>query len=511
MRSDQQSQVETVSSGWAAMGEPSLRQKAETHLMASRPPQIHNLYTTRRILKNHNLRAFIASSTTDMARTFLSAIKGYFSSERIIENYGDFMPSSKSDKYFKDNLQELTLTCRDNRALREPTIAVAGLEATRTSQHYDLIICDDLVVEENVGNFEQMDKTWKIWQTYLDLLEPDGEMWVIGTRYNPIDLYGRILTDYVDPRCFDGYTTTHVPHCSCEFDVSVLQLRNEKGDYIFDSKFDDMVAKQLLAIKGQRFFSCQYENNPSSADTVWFQEEELDRSICSPQEIDAIRDRLVWYMVVDPAESLERRSSFTAVVCVGVDHETGIWYVDYATQARVDTGGFISLIFDAHYKMHPHRFGMELATRKALEYVLKDRMAQTGHFFTIEEVKPALGNQPNAKEIRIRSLKPLFEGNRVRINSELRDLISILYTLPASPTYDLADALSFVLQMVPKGLGTDMHSRPKVSPPRLTLNKGITYGVRTNAETRFSGRNQRIKSGFGQRFRRIYPSVRSVR
>ena len=291
--------------------------------------------TTRRILKNHNLRAFIASSTTDMARTFLSAIKGYFSSERIIENYGDFMPSSKSDKYFKDNLQELTLTCRDNRALREPTIAVAGLEATRTSQHYDLIICDDLVVEENVGNFEQMDKTWKIWQTYLDLLEPDGEMWVIGTRYNPIDLYGRILTDYVDPRCFDGYTTSHVPHCSCEFDVSVLQLRNEKGDYIFDSKFDDMVAKQLLAIKGQRFFSCQYENNPSSADTVWFQEEELDRSICSPQEIDAIRDRLVWYMVVDPAESLERRSSFTAVVCVGVDHETGIWYVDYATDTKI--------------------------------------------------------------------------------------------------------------------------------------------------------------------------------
>lgn len=465
--------------------------------------------TTRRLLKIPNLRVFIASSTSDMAKTFLSAIKGYFGSEIVKEYYGDWLPTSKSGKYYKNNEFELTLLCRTNTALREPSISVAGLEATRVSQHYDLIVCDDLVVEENVGNFEQMDKVWRIWQSYLDLLEPDGEMWVIGTRYHPLDLYGRIISDYVDPRCFDGFDTQHIDHCHCEFDVSIKQLRSDAGDYLFDSKFDDKVAQQLLSIKGQRFFSCQYENNPSSADTVWFNEAEIEAAIISPEEIDAIRDKLVWYMAVDPAESVERRSSYTALVVVGVDHSTGIWYVDFAKQTRVDTAGFINAVFDAHRQLHPHRFGLELSTRKALEYVLKDKMAQLNYFFTIEEVKPALGKQPNAKETRIRSLKPLFEAGRIKINKNLRDLVSILYTLPASPTYDLVDCLSFILQMVPKGLGSETDGTAR--PPRLTQNKGLTYGVRTDTTTKFSGAQQRIRSGFGTRFQRIYRSTRSIR
>jgi len=466
--------------------------------------------TTRRLLNNPNLRAFIASSTSDMAKTFLSAIKGYLAHEKIKELYGDVIPTTKSAKYFKNNEFELTVLSRNNIALREPSIAVAGLEATRTSQHYDLIVCDDLVVEENVGNFDQMDKVWRIWQTYLDLLEPDGEMWVIGTRYHPLDLYGRILTDYVDPRCYDGYTTTHVDGCSCEFDVSVMQLRDADGGYIFDSKFDDKIAKQLLNIKGQRFFSCQYENNPSSADTVWFDQKEIDNALVSREEIDAIRSKLVWYMACDPAESLERRSSFTAVINVGVDHSSGVWYVDFAKQARVDTGGFIKLIFDSHKLCRPNRFGMELVTRKALGYVLKDRMADLGYYFSIEEVKPSLGNKANAKETRIRGLKPLFEAGRLKICEDLRDLLSILYTIPASPTYDLADCLSFILQMVPKGLGTDTFDRA-VMPPKVTQNKGLTYGTRRNSRTGLNGQQQRIKSGLGHRFRRVYSSSRSVR
>jgi len=455
---------------------------------------------------NPNIRILINASKADLGETFLTSIKGTLASEEYTRRYGNVLPNNRSGKHFRNNQKELTFLTRTNTSLKEPTITISGLDATKTSQHYDVIFHDDLVMRENVGNFEMMDKVWKVWQDSLDLLEPDGVMFVIGTRWHPLDLYGRILSDYVDERCFDGGTTHHVPHCKCQFDVSVLTLKNDKGDYIFDSKFDENIASQLRTVKGVREFSAQYENNPANAETVWFNSDDIKASLISPSEINNLRSKLVWYMLVDPAESIERRSSFTAVVCVGVDHSTGHWYVDFATQSRVDTAGFINLIFDAHIKMNPHRFAMEKTTRKALEYVLKDKMAQYGRFFSIEDLNPALGNTPNAKEVRIRSLRPLFEAKRIHINENLTDLINILYTIPSSPTFDLADVLSYTFQLVPQGLGA-VGTPPTPLVPVLQ-NKGLQYAVSRRAVDPISGRcGTRGESGFSP-ITRIHSIVR---
>jgi len=697
---------------------------------------------------NPNIRILINASKADLGETFLTSIKGTLASEEYVRRYGNVLPNNRSGKHFRNNQKELTFLTRTNTSLKEPTITISGLDATKTSQHYDVIFHDDLVMRENVGNFEMMDKVWKVWQDSLDLLEPDGVMFVIGTRWHPLDLYGRILSDYVDERCFDGATTHHVPHCKCHFDVSILTLKNEKGDYIFDSKFDENIASQLRTVKGvrefctpadapilmsdfsekpialvekgdtiigfgehsklfpvkvldtgtleaevfeyvmsdgstirctkehkwfrrwgrpyvpavigsrlvslkplppvehqrewdwlggfldgegainalnttsaimatqsiantvccerlekclatlnipysryyrdnssrpnwsdsytyslnggwelwrkllaytnmakkkqliqkllfnsasqshktfvvsmrslgvqpvywlktesgnyisQRYFSsnsAQYENNPANAETVWFNSDDIKASLISASEINNLRNKLVWYMMVDPAESIERRSSYTAVVCVGVDHSTGHLYVDYATQSRVDTAGFINLIFDAHFKMNPHRFAMEKTTRKALEYVIKDKMAQYGRFFSIEDLNPALGNAPNAKETRIRSLRPLFEAKRIHINENLTDLISILYTIPSSPTFDLPDVLSYIFQLVPQGLGA-VGAAPNQLVPVLQ-NKGLQYAVSRRTVDPITRRcGTRGESGDSPRITRIYPAIRS--
>jgi hypothetical protein len=453
--------------------------------------------TLRRLCVNPDLRVLINSSKQETGTPFLTGIRGVLASDRFKELYGNLLPNSKSGKEFLNNQFALTLLSRRNRSLKEPSILVSGLDVTKTSQHYDLIFHDDLVVRENVGTFEMMDKVWKTWQDSLDLLEPDGEMIVIGTRWHPLDLYGRILSDHIDPQCLiasgTGSTTIHQPNCSCLFDVSILTLKDEAGGYIFDSKFDDNIIKGLKLIKGPQEFSSQYYNQPINSDTTWFQQSEIERALISPEEIDKLRSSLVWYMIVDPAESIERRSSFTAVVCVGVDHTTGIWYVDLAKQARVDTAGFINLVFNSHIQMNPNIFAMEKSTRKALEYVLKDKMAQFNRFFTIDEVTPALGNTPNAKEIRIRSMRPLFEASRIKINNELHDLINILYTIPSSPTFDLPDALSYVFQLVPQGLGASSINT-QIMPTKVVQNKGLVYA--SSRQPNFANRRARIGHTF---------------
>ena len=430
---------------------------------------------TRRLLLNPNLRVLINSSKVDLARGFMGAIKGYFRSMVLVDLYGALLPGTKETGKFKNNLEELTLTSRTDFTLKEPNITCSGLDATKTSQHYDLIIHDDLVTRENVSNFQQMEKVWKVWQDSLDLLmKPHGEMWVIGTRWHPLDLYGRVIEDHVDPRCRKNGFAHVAFDCECSFDVTLRTLKNEDGSYIFPTHFDDRVAGELLRLKGRYEFSAQYLNNPADPGNVWFPHNKLKECEISPEEINERRDSLVWYMVIDPAESTDNRASYTAIACVGVDHETGIWYVDYAKQCRVDTSGFIKEVFRAYQLYNPHVVGMEKNTRKALEYVLKDEMAKRNRFFIIRDLNPQLGKIAGAKQVRIQSLGPLIEFQRIRFNRTLTDLLNILYTIPASTTWDLPDVLSYVQDLAPKGLG----SKEVPKAPERAVIGGLVYARR---------------------------------
>lgn len=456
--------------------------------------------TCRHAIATPDSRTLINGATHDLARNFLTAIRGYLQDPRITDLYGHIVPNSKSPKIFKNNDTELTLLTRRDLSIKEPTITVGSLDKTKTSQHYDRIIHDDLVTRENIGSIEMMDKVWRLWQDSLDLLEPGGEMWTIGTRWGPHELYGRIMSDYCDARCVETLRESgfmvHRQGCSCDFDVTLLELKDKHGNFIFDSKFNEDIAQELLRQKGRQEFALQYLNCPTDDSNVRFKHDFVTRALLAPEEINKRRGSLVWYMAVDPAESLEARSSLTAAVGVGVDHSTGIWYVDYAKGARVDTAGFVDLIFSARRQVNPSRFGMEMTTRKALEYVLKDKMASQGDFFTIEPLQPQLGRTPNAKRIRIERLVPMFEFGRIFVNSELKDLIDALYTFPSSSSWDLLDALSYVMDMVPKGLGSSV----KPEPPKIfTQNGSYSYAVR------------RAKSGIRSRFRTrsILPAARA--
>lgn len=448
--------------------------------------------SVREAIADPNIRILINGSNSVIGKSFLSAIRGHLLDERITNLYGDLVPK-KTGKNFKDNEFELTLATRTNFTLKEPTFTASGLDKTKTSQHYDLIIHDDLVCRENIGTFEAMDTVWKVWQDSMDLLEPGGRMIIIGTRWHPLDLYGRIISDYCDQRCVAA-NFQHVDDCRCSFDVSILEIKDAEGGYIFDSKFNDEIADELLAIKGRLEFSAQYLNNPHDAAICWFNHERLKECECDQEEIDKVRDKLVWYHAIDPAESLESRASYSASAAVGVDHETGMWYVDYAKQAKVDTSGFLDLVWEARGLYPIWHFGMEQNTRKALDYCIRERQARLNDFFQIEELKPMLGRTPNAKQERIRRLIPMVDNRRIRINRKLRDLLNILYTLPNATSWDLADALSYIMDMVPKGLGARPVSRDSM-PLKHTFKKAYTYAIRRkrpNARVQGPHRSVRI-------------------
>lgn len=135
---------------------------------------------------NPNLRILIDSEIYGNAKNFLREIKAqYERNENFRYLFGDEVGPLWNES-------EVVIKSR-TKPLKEPSIACSGIGAGKTSQHYDVIIADDLSSYQNTINPEVAAKTIDHYRMYQSLLEPDGTIVVIGTRYSEIDVIGFIM------------------------------------------------------------------------------------------------------------------------------------------------------------------------------------------------------------------------------------------------------------------------------------------------------------------------------
>jgi hypothetical protein len=148
------------------------------------------------ILHNPNIRILLVSDAVDQARGMLRQIKSHFERNSILRSvFGDYVTKAP---IWSDNA--ITVNKRTAH-FGEPTIFVAGTGTALPSRHYDLIIGDDLVTEDNSQTETQRQKLNDyFYRTLFPTLEsPNGRMYIIGTRWDENDLYGWLeKEDYVD-------------------------------------------------------------------------------------------------------------------------------------------------------------------------------------------------------------------------------------------------------------------------------------------------------------------------
>ena len=75
--------------------------------------------------------------------------------------YGDWVGDKWTDV-------EMTVSKRNDPKVKESTVTVTSIGASTVSQHYDLIICDDLVNRESITTEDQLEKVI----TYYKDLQP---------------------------------------------------------------------------------------------------------------------------------------------------------------------------------------------------------------------------------------------------------------------------------------------------------------------------------------------------
>jgi hypothetical protein len=213
------------------------------------------------ILKNPNIRILIVSQKLANAVGFCGqSKKALQDNERMRWLFPEFCV--EAGKQF-GNQQEFTVPNRTDISLVAPTIYSVHLGAAMASQHYDLIIADDPISDDDVTTEDQAQKSYSNFGRMVPLLDPGGQIIVVGTRYSHMDLFSTLVPTEL------GGNAASTPY---EWIVrSVLENADGKPDFdagvpIFPTRFTaEVIASTLEACilnptQGETYFWNQYMN-----------------------------------------------------------------------------------------------------------------------------------------------------------------------------------------------------------------------------------------------------------
>jgi len=400
-------------------------------------------WVIQEILKNPDIRVLIVNAVEGNAAKMMRWIRSQLSDGSTLSKlFGRF----ETETWSQDEL----LVAQRTKKLVAPTVMAAGVQKVLTSQHFDLIVADDIVVPDNVATKEQREKIYEFYLSLFDLLEPDGRIVVIGTRYHQDDLYARILDEHRE----HGNWSTFIRSCY-----------NSDGSVLFPEKFS---AAQLDDIKKKSFyhFSTQYLNDPIDPENADFKSDWIktyDPATAHPASL---------YLTVDPAVSLSKDADYTAFVVAGMYSDRRIRVVD-CVHRRVVPSDLVDEVFALVKKWRLHRVGIEtFAFQKTLKYDIQRQQRERGIFFSIDELgkrHAGHGEGMLSKEARIRRLQPYFEQGLVELRSDMSELRDELLSFPRGKHDDLIDALSYQLDYLVPSLGGENARR---DPEQVLLEGG---------------------------------------
>ena len=403
--------------------------------------------TLRWIYTDPSVRVLIANATYRMATTFVGQIQRHLKfNQKLLERFG-----SIADNPVNWTNDTITLeAAREAHGKKEATVTGFGMGGNLVSQHYDKIILDDVVNRDSINTRDQIDKTILFLKDVLDLLEPGGELIILGTRWHDDDLYGWIMDKTNDIiSSFDIYLRP-------AFTGNLRDHVSFKA--IWPEKFTRNVLEKLYREKGPYEFSAQYLNEVIPDTDATFRKEWFHYY----DETELKGRPLNKFTAVDPAISLEKEADYTSIITVGIDHFHN-WYVLDIFRDRVTPSQLIERLYLTYERWHPIEIAIEdVAFQKVLQYSINEEGRKRHKYLPIVEVAP----EERSKDERIRGLQPLYANGVVLHNKELvyNDYLEDELTrFPRGKHDDIIDSLSYMKDIVsaPRRATGNYEERPQ--------------------------------------------------
>ena len=384
------------------------------------------LKTVQDILRDPEIAICIFSYNQKIASKFVSQIKNALENKRLRQLFPDIIPEDTgSGKYTyiddegsrrsqKFSWSSVALTVKRKTGRKEPTVSGYGLVTGQpTGMHFDMLIYDDVVTPDSVRTSEQNRYTTE--QFTMSLNTGSGEnvrVRIIGTRYSLYDTYFHIM----NPK----YASEGVMGGS-KYSLRCYPCRTMSGDpVLYTSEY--LEAKRSVMVSF--VYDSQMMCDPQFSSDIGFNEDWIAER-CNADEIYGDRDSYNFYIIVDPANTKNNKSDFTAMAVVAVNGD-GRYYIPDIVRDKMSLSERISSLMSLVNRWttshgRPEVFYEQSGLSSDME-VIRGMMEAKRYWFTIHSMgtKPRVTLDPRAgsgagslKVNRILALEPLFRGYRI--------------------------------------------------------------------------------------------------
>lgn len=415
------------------------------------------------IVRHPEVTILYTSATSGLASKQLYAIKNILTSPVFTRYFPEYVNTNegKREKWTQDSIS-IDHPKRKLEAIRDDTIAIAGLTTNTTGWHADVLIPDDLVVPENAytedGRKSVADKS----SQFTSILNAGGFTLACGTRYHPSDVYAAWKSQEYDIYDEEGLVTDR----RSVWDIKEYAVE-EDGVFLWpktmrpkDKKFFGFDNQVLARIRSQyedkvQFFA-QYYNNPNDSSSNRISSDRFqyyDKKFLKQQGGDWYfkSQKLNVYAAIDFAFSLTKKADSTAIVVIGIDAEGFIYILDIDKFKSDKIGDYFSAISKLHSRWEFKKLRAEVTVAQAvIVRDLKDRMRQQGLPLSIDEFRPT--RHQGTKEERIAAvLEHKYENQTIwHYKGGYTDVLEeeLIQARPAHD--DLKDALASAVEIAIK-------------------------------------------------------------
>ena len=191
-------------------------------------------------------------------------------------------------------------------------------------------------------------------------------------------------------------------------------------------------------------FSCQYNLNPVPEEDQTFRPEWWDRE---GFYYDRTPENLRVSIFVDPANSQNKKSDYTALFVVGIDEKGAYWVLDLVRD-KLDVEGRAKMALGFAIKHGIHKINYEsVGFQNTDAYIIRKLSQEKRHYIEVNELKSTV----SSKEDRIRALQPIFERGMIHLPRRYD-----YYSSYHKRTINMVEAFNLEAWMFPKNEHDDM-------------------------------------------------------
>jgi len=404
-------------------------------------PRIHGkttmitvAYTMWRLYKNPNLRVLIVNEIRENACDMLSMIKNLYVNIANSKDSANPVPylimggSWIGDLWNEDRIKVKPRTNPD----KTPSISTAGLFTETTSQHFDIVMGDDLEGKENTQTIDQIDKTQKRITALTEIGDYNQNMETMFifpcTIWNYADWYCKIIDEMKE-----------------FYDILKLKCWNDKKEPLFPEKFTTELLEKIKAEKmlvDPMEWYAQYENDPMPPQTSMFTQEMFQ--YYDPDKVP--KDSII-VISGDLALSKNIWSDESAFVPVAIGGDNKRYVLPY-WHGKEDNPNIIANELIEMAKRWQLRGLVAIGVEEGIIYNSLYPILMEKAPWVTGLLRPLKINN-RSKDSRVFGLQPLMSNKMVYFQKNMFDLQEQLMRFGKSRRRDLADAFAYHLDLMP--------------------------------------------------------------